>query len=95
MREEVLAREQSKVVNYIENCVTRAGAENKEEVDKPCRKHDYDSATVSLSASAVIQRPSAIPINPTQTLVFLSSFDTPSSVFFFLHKLERISRFSS
>ena len=32
IREEILAREENKVVSYIENCVTRAGAENKEEV---------------------------------------------------------------
>ena len=32
IREEILAREENKIVNYIENCVTRAGAENKEEV---------------------------------------------------------------
>jgi DNA-binding CsgD family transcriptional regulator len=32
IREEILAREQHKVVNYIETYVTRAGAENKEEV---------------------------------------------------------------
>ncbi len=32
IREEILAREQNKVANYIETYVTRAGAENKEEV---------------------------------------------------------------
>jgi hypothetical protein len=32
IREEILAREENKIVNYIENCVTRAGAENREEV---------------------------------------------------------------
>jgi len=32
IREEILAREDNKVIKYIENCVTRAGAENKEEV---------------------------------------------------------------
>jgi len=32
IREEILAREENKVVSYIENCVTRAGVENKEEV---------------------------------------------------------------
>lgn len=32
IREEVLAREDNKVIKYIENYVTRAGAENKEEV---------------------------------------------------------------
>jgi len=32
IREEILAREENKVVKYIENCVSRAGAENKDEV---------------------------------------------------------------
>ncbi len=32
IREEILAREENKVVSYIKTCVTRTGAENKEEV---------------------------------------------------------------